>query len=128
MPHPVDDEAALVAPEFFVPDVEAAVRFYAEKLGFERLRVDTGFAIVTLGEAVVMLAHQALYGRWLEDTPLGLAVDIRFMVPDVDAMYQRCLKNNVEIVHEITDQVYGLRDFIARDLNGFRLRFASPLK
>lgn len=123
----VDDELTPVAPEFFVPDVDATVTFYVDKLGFRVVRHDPGFAVVALGEAIVMFARQALYGRWLEDQPLGLAVDIRFMVPDVDAMYQRCLDNDVEIVHEITDQVYGLRDFIARDPNGFRLRFASPL-
>jgi hypothetical protein len=33
----------------------------------------------------------------------------------------------VEIVHEIADRYYGLRDFVISDLNGFRLRFASSL-
>jgi len=124
---PVNDELAPVAPEFFVPDVQAAVRFYVEKFGFEELRSEDGFAIVTLGEALIMFAHQALYGRWLEDVPLGLAVDVRIMVPNVDAMHARCLDNGVEIVYDIGDREYGLRDFIVSDLNGFRLRFASPL-
>lgn len=122
-----EDELTPVAPEFFVPNVESAVSFYTQKLGFEVLRSENGFAIVTLGEALIMFAHQALYGRWLEDTPLGLAVDIRIMVPDVDGMHQRCLDNDIEILLDIGDREYGLRDFIISDLNGFRLRFASPI-
>jgi catechol 2,3-dioxygenase-like lactoylglutathione lyase family enzyme len=123
----VDDELTPVAPEFFVPNIDAAVAFYVEKLGFRIVRHDPGFAVVALGEAIVMFAHQALYGRWLEDVPLGLAVDIRIMVEDVDAMHRRCLDNGIEIVYDIGDREYGLRDFIVSDLNGFRLRFASAL-
>lgn len=124
---PEADEDTPVAPEFFVPDVDAATAFYTQKLGFEVLRAGHEFAIVYLGEAFVLLAHQALYGRRLEDSELGLAVDIRIMVPDVDAMHARCLDNEVEIVHDIGDREYGLRDFTIRDLNGFRLRFASQI-
>jgi hypothetical protein len=56
-----NDELALVAPEFFVPNVDEAVRFYCDKLGFRLLRADPAFAIVMLGQAVVMLAHESLY-------------------------------------------------------------------
>ena len=45
----------------------------------------------------------------------------------LDAVYNRCREGGVEIVHEIGDRYYGLRDFVISDLNGFRLRFASPL-
>jgi len=57
----------------------------------------------------------------------GVAIDVRVMVDDVDAVYKRCREREVEIVHEIADRYYGLRDFVISDLNGFRLRFASPL-
>ena len=134
--HGVDPrEHALVAPELFVADVDAAVRFYAEKLGFELVRreQDGGrgtFAIVALGEAIVMLADQAHYapmgGGGIEGSR-GSAIDIRFMVEDVDSMYARCIAADVSIALDIADRYYGLRDFIIRDLNGFRLRFAAPL-
>jgi len=50
------------------------------------------------------------------------------MVPDVDAIYKRCDENTVAIVHDIGVRYYGLRDFIISDPNGFRLRFAAPLR
>ena len=128
-------ELVPVAPELFVPDVGEAVRFYTGQLGFETKIVEpegepgprTMFAVVALGPARVLLAHDVLYGEPLAG-PRGLGVDIRFMVKDVDAVYGRVRAARLKIVREIGDRDYGLRDFIVADLNGFRLRFAAPLR
>jgi hypothetical protein len=50
------------------------------------------------------------------------------MVPDVDVVYTCVREAELKVLHDIGDCEYGLRDFIVRDLNGFRLRFASPLR
>ncbi len=131
-------EVAPVCPELFVPDVGASIRFYTEKLGFTLYRVEplgepgphSKFGIVTLERAVVMFAQDHLYeamGGNLR-SPRGVALDIRIMLSDINVMYRRCRENGVEIVHDIADRYYGLRDFVITDLNGFRLRFASPLR
>ena len=120
-----------------MPDVEASVRFYTEKLGFELVhlkretvsgRERATFAIVGVGNAVMMLAHERFYVRGGEGraTPRGVGIDTRIVVDDVDAMYRRATDSDVTIVHDIGDRPYGLRDFIIRDPDGFRLRFASP--
>ena len=121
-----------------MPDVEASVRFYTDKLGFELVRLEreaisgrerATFAIVGVGNAVMMLAHESLYVRGGEGraTPRGVGIDTRIVVDDVDAMYRRATDNCVTIVHDIGDRPYGLRDFIIRDPDGFRLRFAAPV-
>jgi uncharacterized glyoxalase superfamily protein PhnB len=130
-------EVAPVCPELFVPDVAAAIDFYTGKLGFTLYRVDppgepgprSEFAILTLEHAVVMFAADHLYEAMggIVQSPRGVAIDVRIMVDDADAVYNRCRESGVEIVHEIADRYYGLRDFVISDLNGFRLRFASPL-
>jgi len=126
-----------VCPELFVPDVGAAIDFYTGKLGFTLYRVDppgepgphSEFAILSLERAVVMFAADHLYEAMggVIQSPRGVAIDVRIMVDDADAVYNRCREGGVEIVHEIADRYYGLRDFVISDLNGFRLRFASPL-
>jgi uncharacterized glyoxalase superfamily protein PhnB len=131
-------EVTPVCPELFVPDVGAAIDFYTGRLGFTLYRVDppaepgpdSEFAILTLGRAVVMFAQDRLYEAMGGSTQSrrGVAIDVRIMVDDADAMYNRCRENGVEIVHEIADRYYGLRDFVITDLNGFRLRFAAPLR
>ena len=121
-----------------MPDVEASVRFYTEKLGFDLIRMEreavsgrerATFAIVGVGNAVMMLADERFYVRGGEGpaTPRGVGIDTRIVVDDVDSMYRRATDNDVTIVHDIGDRPYGLRDFIMRDPDGFRLRFAAPV-
>jgi catechol 2,3-dioxygenase-like lactoylglutathione lyase family enzyme len=129
-------ELAPVAPELFVPDVDAAIRFYVERLGFELVRREAEggrgtFAIVALGDSIVMLAAQSHYapmGGGEIGAARGAGIDVRFVVADVDAMYARCARAGVAIALDIGDRPYGLRDFIIRDGDGYRLRFASPLR
>ncbi len=129
-------ELVPITVELFVPDVEASVRFYADKLGFELLRLERGaidgaetatFAVMGLEQAAFLIAHQSLQGS-LTMPPGGGAVDIRIVVQDVDALYRRALDHGVEVVQPPADRDYGLRDFIVRDPDGFRLRFASALR
>jgi catechol 2,3-dioxygenase-like lactoylglutathione lyase family enzyme len=124
------NELALLAVELFVPDVPAAVAHYRDLLGFAVVREDPGFAVVALGQAIIMLAHEALRPDTAATPPQhrGAAIDVRIMVPDVDAVYRALREKGVRIDHDIGDREYGLRDFIIRDLNGFRLRFAAPLR
>ena len=118
-----------VAPEFFVRDVGASVRFYVEKLGFVLLRQEPVFAVVALGDAHVLLAHESIAPDRAElgSTTRGAGVNVRIMVDDVDAVYERAKANGVRIVHDIADRYYGLRDFIVADPDGFMLRFAADL-
>jgi len=125
-------ELAPLAVELFVPNVTEAARYYADTLGFTILRTDPPdepvFAIAHLGEAVVMFMSDRFYAGARSDLDYrGAGVDIRLMVPDVDAVYQRIRTASLEVLHPIGDRDYGLRDFIMRDPFGFRLRFSSPL-
>ena len=118
--------------ELFVPDVTAATRYYADTLGFTVLRMtptdEPIFAIAYLGEAVVMFMQDRFYSGTRADLDYrGAGIDIRLMVPDVDAVYERVRKAGVDVMNPIGDREYGLRDFIMRDPFGFQLRFASAL-
>jgi len=124
-------ENAALAVELFVPDVKAAAAWYSETLGFDFLRADDdgvsnySFAALAMGEAFLMLMSDKFFAGDL--TNRGAGVDVRVMVPDVDAVYKRVTEVGAQIVHPVGDRVYGLRDFIIRDPWGFRLRFASSL-
>ncbi len=117
-----------VAPEFFVRDIIRSIAFY-ERLGFIVVRQEPDFAVIALREDVhVLLAAEAHTSReWLNAGPRGVGLNIRIMVDDVDAVYQRAKDAGAPITQEIKDCYYGLRDFILLDPDGFALRFASPL-
>jgi catechol 2,3-dioxygenase-like lactoylglutathione lyase family enzyme len=133
MPERDPRELVPITVELFVPDVEASVGFYTQKLGFELLRLERGtmdgreratFAVVALERAALLIAHQSLEGG-LALPPGGGAIDIRIVVDDVDALYRRARDSGVAIVTDIAEHPYGLRDFVIRDPDGFRLRIAS---
>ena len=125
-------ELTPLAVELFVPDVTEATRYYVDTLGLTVMRTtppdEPIFAIAYLGEAVVMFMHDRFYAGARADLDYrGAGIDIRLMVPDVDAVYERVREAGVEVMNPIGDRDYGLRDFIMRDPFGFRLRFASAL-
>ena len=100
-----------------VSDLAAAIEFYVTKLGF-RLGFTWGepafFAGVTLGKMEIFLK---------EDTPAPNAGAVVFMVSDADALYEFHRANGVEVVEEIADREYGIRDYAVKDLYGYRLVF-----
>ncbi|HYT20215.1 MAG TPA: VOC family protein [Candidatus Polarisedimenticolia bacterium] len=45
---------------------------------------------------------------------------------NVDDLYRR-LKDRVQVVQDLYDAFYGMREFIIRDCNGFWIAFGQPL-
>lgn len=127
-------EDAALAVELFVPDVDEAVRWYTDVLGFELIRCEEQsgrpvFAIGALFGATLMFMWDRYYtGQRGELDWRGAGADFRVMVPDSDAVYRRARAAGASIKHDIGDRDYGLRDFIMADPFGFRLRFAAPLR
>jgi catechol 2,3-dioxygenase-like lactoylglutathione lyase family enzyme len=103
-----------------VSNLAAAIEFYVTKLGF-RLGFLWGepafFAGIALGEVEIFLK---------EDTPAPNAGAVVFMVGDADALYEFHRANGVEVVEEIDDREYGIRDYAVKDLYGYRLVFGRP--
>jgi catechol 2,3-dioxygenase-like lactoylglutathione lyase family enzyme len=99
------------------PDLDAAIDFYTNKLGFtfgftwgDPIRI----AGVNLGEVQIFLERGTAQ-------PEGCA--LHFVVGDADALYEFHRANGVEVVTEIADREYGLRDYRVRDLSGYNLDF-----
>ncbi|HEX2209687.1 MAG TPA: VOC family protein [Longimicrobium sp.] len=106
-------------PGLAVPDLLAAAEFYTNRLGFT-LGFTWGdpptFAGVNLGEMQVFLS---------QGTPSPEGCDVYFVVGDVDALYAYHRAGGVQVVGEIGDRDYGLRDYTVRDPNGYRLTFGQ---
>jgi catechol 2,3-dioxygenase-like lactoylglutathione lyase family enzyme len=103
-----------------VSNLAAAIEFYVTKLGF-RLGFLWGepafFAGIALGDVEIFLK---------EDTPAPNAGAVVFMVGDADALYEFHRANGVEVVEEIDDREYGIRDYAVKDMYGYRLVFGRP--
>jgi uncharacterized glyoxalase superfamily protein PhnB len=93
------------------PDVAAT--FYRDLLGFEVV-MDHGW-IVTLADPQHPTAQVSLMR---EDATAPCLPVASIEVDDVDAAYRAARAVGVEIVHELTDEPWGVRRFFLRDLDG----------
>ncbi len=127
-------------PLFIVESVEAAVKFYTEKLGFDlfelavkpenknqamyaQLRKGKCFIIFRaphIGELAELSMIKACSGR-------GSGVYVE-MKKGLDKFFDRCQKRGVTIVTQLKKQPWGVVSFMAKDPFGFRLTFSQPLE
>ena len=107
-----------------VPNVSATVSWY-RNIGFEVAdSYDDGgeglsFAILTFGDSRVMFnsGGQPSAQRRRE-------VDLYLDVNNVEDVSNR-LQGKVDVVKELHETFYGMREFIIRDLNGFWITFGQ---
>lgn len=114
-----------IVPMIHVPDVRATAEWY-QSLGFTLCGAneDCGemdWAQLTLGNGEVMFS---IAGR-PSDAPRR-EVDLYIRTDDVQAIHAR-LKDSVEIVEDLHDTFYGMREFIIRDCNRFWITFGQCL-
>lgn len=115
------------APVFPVGDVNVAVRWYVDKLGFRAVHVnadangEANYAIVKLGEVEIHLLQNGF-----EDEPVRSAAEAMFtMRGSVDDLCRRCADQGLVFLRELADQPWGARDFTVLDPDGNRIWIAS---
>jgi catechol 2,3-dioxygenase-like lactoylglutathione lyase family enzyme len=104
-----------------VSDLSAAIEFYVKKLGFQfgfTFGEPAVFAGVNLGKVEIFLQ---------KGTPAPNAGAVFFTVGDADALYEFHRANGVEVVEEIGDREFGMRDYVVKDLYGYRLIFGHNI-
>lgn len=112
-----------VTPMIHVTDVAATAEWY-RGLGFEVLAtahdgVETTWAQLALGATQVMLNCG---GRPPEHDRRD--VDLYVETDDVEA-FRRRLDGRIELIEDLHDTFYGMREFIIRDPNGFWITFGQ---
>lgn len=105
-----------------VSDLDAAIDFYTNKLGFWlafKWGDPPSMAGVNLGHGTQIFLHKGM------PNPDGCGM--YFVVGDADELYEFHKANGVEIVVVPGDRNYGLRDYGVRDLYGYKLDFGHRL-
>jgi catechol 2,3-dioxygenase-like lactoylglutathione lyase family enzyme len=118
-------------------DVARAVDFYRDRLGFEVLHHDGGFAVLRRDEAEVHLwqaSDESWRGRSDDDSPVQSGAEsfiagtasCRIAASDVDGLYAELQAKDV--LHPVSrggvdDTDFGTREFATLDLDGNLLTF-----
>lgn len=106
--------------EIVGPDIERSLAFYTA-LGFTIERRTGPFAVLIGFDVRLFLAEN-------HDAPTDKRwTNLRIIVADVDAVWERVNRLGLSIRHPIGDRFYGLRDFVLVDPSGFEIRFAQVI-
>ena len=118
------------SPVLLVADLDRAVRFYRDALGFEcEVYGDPpDFVVASRDVAVILLAlardRDRLVPNWqiVEKT-----VDAYIRVDDADAIYEEFQERGARIDYTIYDAPHGFREFGVQDPDGHDIAFGQPL-
>lgn len=108
---------------FAASDIEATLAYYKDVLGFESSWTwgePPDFGSASMGGVTIMFNLQPELAAKVRGHQHGVKVD------DVDELYRLHTSLGAEVVAEIEDKPWGLREYIVEDLNGYHLRFGGP--
>ena len=132
-----------IIPHYWSKDVDAAIKFYTDALGFElshKMPEDgnTIWCEMKLNESCIMFAAvtgesddpdmkrltEIVAGRL--DSPSALTM--YYKVDDVDAHYENATKHDVDVVVPLKDQWWGFREYTMLDMDGNLLTFCKQVE
>ncbi len=122
MSTPYADPSKQLVVEIFVRDIARSRAFY-ERLGFEVVG-DKGSFVSLAWEGCQLFLEQRPN---LPPPPSYPVANVRVMVPDVDACWERARELGALVLAPIADRDYALRDFTILDPDGFGVRFGTWL-
>jgi len=116
-----------IVPQFTVPGVNAAARYYADVLGFE-IKGFFGdpvvFAMVGRGPVEIFFNQGEQLGR--QPGPrVSVGYDAYIRVSGVDALAAELKSRGARIVEGPVDRIYGMRELVIDDCHGIRLAFGE---
>lgn len=126
--------AAQLQVNLTVRDLERAVQFYAQALGFKRVIVNPAFVLMYRGSLVIglksddLLWHPQVEGPPGEEIIRGVGVELVLEVTDVEFFYTQVQQAGVTIHEPLTERPWEAQDFRLLDPEGYYWRITSPRK
>jgi uncharacterized glyoxalase superfamily protein PhnB len=122
MPQQITGSAFVLA----VHDLDVSVDFYQRVLGFEDLEVAApGWCFMQHNDCRLHL------GECPDAMPASETGDHSYFaylyVDDANALHQRAIRENAEIMKPLTDESWGMREFALRTPDGHRIMIGERL-
>lgn len=115
-----------VVPMINVPDVRATADWYTS-IGFNLVRQNEEDGEMNWAKLSFENSELMLNAGGKSSTAHRREVDLYILVESVDDLCRK-LKDRVELVEDVHDTFYGMREFIIRDFNRFWIAFGQPIQ
>lgn len=118
-----------ILPNICSDDLQQSKVFYVELLGL-KIKYDSDWYVQLCSpedseiEYGIIQRNHELVPREYQQKPTGMYVT--FVVPNVDATYQKALAMRLPIIQEPRNEFYGQRRFLTQDPNGCLIDICSP--
>lgn len=122
----MSDKAKLygIAPQLIVPDVVKTVNYYRDVLGFNILGYFMDPPVYAMVERDGFQLHfgKADTAHFKTNADFRkINTDFIIWVPEIDQFFEEVKAKHAEIVEGIVTRIYGSREFVIKDCNGFRI-------
>ena len=117
-----------IAPQFVVADVVRAAEHYRDALGFtiaDYFGDPPVFAIVSRDGVEIHLGKRDTGNIVPNRTVRGDGLDAYIWVEDLDALAHELQARGASILEGPVTRIYGMRELIVEDDNGYRLAFGE---
>ena len=117
-----------IAPHFVVSDVVRAAEHYRDKLGFAiagYFAQPPVFAMVRRDGLEIHFGKSADGAAAPGSAHRAEGLDAYIWLDDVDALYAELKQRGAEIIEGPVQRIYGCREIVVRDLDGFKIAFGQ---
>lgn len=124
-----------LTPNLIVDDVNAAMAYYENVLGFNKVASvpeegTLDFAIVKSGDVSLMLQSKESYNQEnlvFKEMPVGGTFVLYIDVEGIEKLYHQ-LKDKTNLIVDMHATFYGTNEFSIKDVNGYVLTFSEDKK
>lgn len=115
-----------IAPQFIVSDLEAAIAYYRDALGFSvDFIYESFYAAVSRDHATIHLKHGDPQSAVREHRKTEEHLDAYITVEDIAALFDDLQSRNAKVIKPLEERPWGNNDFYVEDLDGYVICFSD---
>ncbi|MGD1065453.1 MAG: VOC family protein [Vulcanimicrobiaceae bacterium] len=118
-----------IAPQFLVDDLDRAVAYYRDKLGFELdFTYESFYASVSRDGCAIHLKHGHVPAEERTRRRADEHLDAYVSVEGVGVLFGELETRGAHVIQPLTQQAWSCLDFLVQDADGYILCFSEVLE
>ena len=115
-----------IAPQFLVDDLDRAIAYYCDKLGFELdFNYQSFYASVTRDGFAIHLKHGSRLAADREHRKQNEHLDAYISVSGIRALFSELEMRGAQVIKPLEERPWACLDFYVEDLDGYILCFSE---